>query len=101
MRAGAPVEQKMLDKHLGSETIIFASGSDVVQSPSTTTDLKAMSLQVNEQIDNSLSNGAHRCAAKGTGATWGGLKRSIFFTPGVVNLWGQTRTEIAPGTELP
>ena len=49
-----------LDERLGSEAIIFASGSDVVLAPSTIAELKAMLSRSNKHIDDSLSNSAHR-----------------------------------------
>jgi hypothetical protein len=41
MTAGALVDLNVLDQRLGSEAIIFTSGSDVVQAPLTTAEPKA------------------------------------------------------------
>ena len=86
LRAGAPVDREAFDKRLGAEAIICASGSDTVRAPPTTADPKAMASRVNEQTDDSVPNDTHKSAANGAGVTWGGVKSSIIFAPGAVDL---------------
>ena len=99
LKAGAPIDLDALDKRLGSEAIIHVSGLDVVRAPSTTADPKAMPSRVNKHTYDSVSNGAHKCAGNGVGAICGGVKSSIFFATGAVDLWMRTRIVIASAKE--